>query len=78
MSDEVRIRQGCACGSAGSEAAGMSHPITDPGDGRKECQRCGKWVFEVIHSCKGVPVTAAAWSRLLDDSEVRREIEKTR
>ncbi|AER47909.1 hypothetical protein PBI_LUCKY2013_59 [Mycobacterium phage Lucky2013] len=45
----------------------MSHPTTDPGDGRKECQRCGKWVFEAIHSCKGVPVTISAWNRYLDD-----------
>lgn len=36
------------------------HPHTDPGDGRTECQRCGKFVWPVIHSCKGVPVTEAA------------------
>ncbi|WP_328344639.1 hypothetical protein [Micromonospora sp. NBC_00421] len=40
------------------------HPHTDPGDGRQECGRCGKWVFPVIHSCKGVPVTAAARARM--------------
>lgn len=34
------------------------HPHTDPGDGRTECLTCGKWVYPVIHSCKGVPVTA--------------------
>jgi hypothetical protein len=39
------------------------HPHTDPGDGRTECDVCGKWVFEAIHSCKGVPVTQAAWLR---------------
>lgn len=39
------------------------HPHTDPGDGRSECQRCGKWIFPVIHSCKGVPVTEAAQLR---------------
>ena len=39
------------------------HPHTDPGDARTECNTCGKWVFECIHSCKGVPVTAAAWKR---------------
>lgn len=39
------------------------HPHADPGDGRKECETCGKWVFEVIHSCKGVPVTDAAMAR---------------
>lgn len=42
------------------------HPHVDPGDGRTECQKCGKWVFECIHSCKGVPVTVAAWNRQLD------------
>lgn len=40
------------------------HPHNDPGDGRTECDTCGKWVYECIHSCKGVPVTAAAWDRL--------------
>lgn len=40
------------------------HPHTDPGDGRTECQTCGKWVFECLHSCKGVPVTEAALARL--------------
>lgn len=39
------------------------HPHNDPGDGRTECQVCGKWVWEVTHSCKGVPVTQAAWDR---------------
>jgi hypothetical protein len=39
------------------------HPHTDPGDGRTECDRCGKFVFPAIHSCKGVPVTAAARDR---------------
>jgi hypothetical protein len=39
------------------------HPHLDPGDGRVECQVCGKWVHLVIHSCKGVPVTAAAKAR---------------
>jgi hypothetical protein len=39
------------------------HPHTDPGDGRTECDRCGKWIFPVIHSCKGVPVTEAAMRR---------------
>ena len=46
----------------------MDHPHTDPGDGRTECQKCGKWIWEAIHSCKGVPVTAAAWDRYLDES----------
>ena len=39
------------------------HPHTDPGDGRSECDVCGKWVWPVIHSCKRVPVTARAWAR---------------
>jgi hypothetical protein len=45
----------------------MDHPHSDPGDGRTECHTCGKWVWEVTHSCKRVPVTVAAWNRLLDD-----------
>ena len=40
------------------------HPHTDPGDGRTECDVCGKWIWPSIHSCKGVPVTPAAWERL--------------
>lgn len=43
--------------------ARADHPHTDPGDGRTECQTCGKWIFEAIHSCKGFPVTDAAWER---------------
>lgn len=39
------------------------HPYTDPGDGRTECDLCGKWIFPAIHSCKRVPVTAAALAR---------------
>lgn len=39
------------------------HPHTDPGDGRLECDRCGKYVWPAIHSCKGVPVTAQARAR---------------
>lgn len=39
------------------------HPHTDPGDGRTECQTCGKFVWQVTHSCKGVPVTDAAITR---------------
>jgi hypothetical protein len=38
------------------------HPHSDPGDGRTECDVCGKWVW-AIHSCKGVPVTEAARRR---------------
>lgn len=39
------------------------HPHADPRDGRTECETCGKWVWLVIHSCKRVPVTGAAWKR---------------
>lgn len=39
------------------------HPYTDPGDGRPECEKCGKYVWPVIHSCKGVPVTERAKAR---------------
>ncbi len=39
------------------------HPHTDPGDGRTECEICGKWVWLVTHSCKRIPVTKAAWDR---------------
>lgn len=39
------------------------HPHTDPGDGRQECHTCGKYVWRVTHSCKGVPVTPAAVER---------------
>lgn len=39
------------------------HPHTDPGDGRSECETCGKWVWPATHSCKGVPVTDAAMTR---------------
>lgn len=41
----------------------MDHPRTDPGDGRAECETCGKWVWAVTHSCKGIPVTPAAVER---------------
>lgn len=40
------------------------HPHVDPGDGRTECYLCGKFVHDVIHSCKGVPVTRAAEARV--------------
>jgi len=39
------------------------HPHADPGDGRTECDRCGKWIWPVTHSCKGVPVIEAARQR---------------
>lgn len=50
----------------GDLRASVDHPYSDPGDGRAECELCGKWVFKVIHSCKGVPVTAAAWDRWVE------------
>ena len=40
------------------------HPHTDPSDGRQECDTCGKFVWAVTHSCKGVPVTEAAEARM--------------
>jgi hypothetical protein len=36
------------------------HPHTDPGDGRAQCAICGKWVWLVTHSCKGIRVAPAA------------------
>lgn len=45
------------------------HPHTDPGDGRPECLLCGKYVWPVTHSCKGVPVTEAAYLRWLKRQE---------
>jgi hypothetical protein len=39
------------------------HPHVDPGDGRRQCQTCDKWVYAVTHSCKGIPVTGAAPER---------------
>jgi hypothetical protein len=36
------------------------HPHTDPGDGRSRCETCGKFVWPVTHSCKGVRVALAA------------------
>jgi len=40
------------------------HPHVDPRDGRTECYLCGKFVHDVTHSCKGVPVTRAAEARV--------------
>lgn len=31
-------------------------PYTDPGDGRPQCDVCGKFQWPAIHSCKGVRV----------------------
>lgn len=45
------------------EAIRADHPYSDPGDGRSECRTCGKWIWPVTHSCKGVPVTEAARAR---------------
>lgn len=53
------------------------HPHTDPGDGRKECQTCGKWVRPVLHSCKGVPVTIAAQARRDRTASALRVIQQT-
>ena len=46
----------------------MSHPTEDPGDGRTECHTCGKFVWPVIHSCKGYPVTKAAKDRRVKEN----------
>ncbi len=46
-----------------SVQAPADHPYADPGDGRSECDVCGKFVWPVTHSCKGVPVTEAAMGR---------------
>lgn len=32
------------------------HPHANPGDGRPQCPTCGKFVWPVIHSCKGIRV----------------------
>lgn len=32
------------------------HPHVDPGDTRKECPTCHKWVHQANHSCKGVDI----------------------
>lgn len=56
-----------------STASILDHPHIDPGDGRTECERCGKFVHEVTHSCKGVPVTARAEARMW-----KREAERLR
>lgn len=47
------------------------HPLTDPGDGRSECDVCGKWVWLVTHSCKGVPVSDAARARMVERNPQR-------
>lgn len=47
-----------------SENMTADHPYTDPGDGRVECNVCGKWIYPITHSCKGVPVTPAARRRM--------------
>jgi hypothetical protein len=38
------------------EIVDIDHPHTDPGDGRSQCGVCGKFVWPVIHSCKGIRV----------------------
>lgn len=49
---------------AGDVEALGDHPYVDPRDGRQECYLCGKFVHDVTHSCKGVPVTRAAEARV--------------
>ncbi|QLQ34910.1 hypothetical protein [Micromonospora robiginosa] len=56
----------CCTSGPANDSRGVSEPTTpdtDPGDGRTECDRCGKWVWPVTHSCKGVPVTDRARAR---------------
>jgi hypothetical protein len=62
--DEAEARAYFGTGRVPERLIHVDHPHTDPGDGRTECDRCGKWVWAVTHSCKGVPVTEAAWTRL--------------
>lgn len=50
--------------------AEADHPHADPGDGRTECQTCGKYVWPAIHSCKGVPVTERAKARYAEPVSV--------
>lgn len=62
-----------------TEAAGLGdHPHIDPGDGRTECYLCGKFVHDVIHSCKGVPVTRAAEERIRVLIDAVRKDERAR
>lgn len=57
------------CAGCGYEAGShpcwprADHPHSDPGDGRTECDTCGKYVWPATHSCKGVPVTPPAVAR---------------
>jgi hypothetical protein len=52
------------------------HPHSDPGDGRTECQTCGKWVWLFLHSCKGVPVTGAAKARFTENMPPWAEVDE--
>ena len=54
------------------------HPHTDPGDGRTECDVCGKWVWPFLHSCKGVPVTEAARQRFVERTRRIEQLDLTR
>lgn len=49
------------------------HPHTDPGDGRVQCPTCGKWVWMVTHSCKGVRVAPPTPEPTEDDGEELRD-----
>jgi hypothetical protein len=49
------------------------HPYTDPGDGRTQCETCGKYVWLVTHSCKGVRVAPAAAGRCVADRDALAE-----
>lgn len=43
----------CATRTTGGDVL-ADHPHEDPGDGREQCETCGKWVWLVTHSCKGI------------------------
>jgi hypothetical protein len=59
----VEIHAGPPAPNPAHRRRGPDHPHTDPGDGRTECETCGKFVWPATHSCKRVPVTDAARAR---------------
>jgi hypothetical protein len=44
------------CDGCGWQMPYPDHPYVDPGDGRTQCDTCGKWVWPFTHSCKGIRV----------------------
>lgn len=70
MTTESGATCACGCGAPARDGRPLAdHPHTDPGDGRKECLACGKWIHPVLHSCKRVPVTTAALARFRAERE---------